>query len=431
MNRDHTKKYKKYTNYQLLNISRWATVILSILIFLLATISYSEGNHATQATSDQQPRAKGPHGGRLLTKDNIAVEITMFERGMPPHFRVFLYENNKLIIPNNASLQITLKRFSGEKNFISFKPIGEFLQSVEVINEPHSFDVNVILHYNSKTYSWSYSSYEGRITIEPEVAAAAGIKVKIAGGMTLEKKLTVIGKISPNRDTLAKIIPRYAGIIKNLTKSLGESVRQGEVLAVIESNENLQNYTVASPISGTVVRKQATIGELATGNQPIYEIANLDTVWIDLTLYRKDVALVKKGMKVTVIGDEGIPRVMSKISYVSPFGIENSQTTFARVILPNNKQQWLPGMYVKASITLAEKTVKVAVPRTALQHWRDWDVVFVQKGNQYEIAIVEIGEQDNDWLEIRSGLKPGQAYVAENSFFLKADLGKAGASHDH
>ncbi len=73
----------------------------------------------------------------------------------------------------------------------------------------------------------------------------------------------------------------------------------------------------------------------------------------------------------------------------------------------------------------------VAVPHTALQHMRDSDVVFVQQGDFLEAAPVVLGTEDEQWVEIISGLEPGQRYVSKNSFFLKAEIGKEGASHDH
>lgn len=405
--------------------------IVSSTGFFPGILAAEEGHHNIGHELHEEVEGKGPHGGRLLSKDNLTMEITMFERNMPPHFRVFLYQDNQPVKPTHALLQMTLKRFNREVNHITFVPVEHYLQSVEVINEPHSFDVNVILNLNEKTYSWNYSSYEGRVIINPEVVKAANIKVAKASGAQLEKKLEVIGKIVPNRETSAPIYPRYSGLIKSMTKQLGDNVKKDEPLAVIESNESLQAYTIFSPITGTIVKKQATVGELAKGDTPIYEIANLDTVWSDLMLYRKEFLRVKKGMKVIVVGDEGKPQATSQISYISPLGIEDSQTTLARVILPNVPQLWLPGMYVNASIIVAEKTVAIAVPHSALQRWRDWDVIFVQKGNQFEAAPVEIGEQDDNWVEILSGLKPGDTYVTENSFFLKADLEKSGATHDH
>lgn len=276
---------------------------------------------------------------------------------------------------------------------------------------------------------WAHETHH--VTLDPQVLSSAHIKIAVAGGAVLTKELQVVGKIAANRDTLASVYPRYSGIIKKLAKNLGDEVVQGEPLVTIESNDTLQSYTINAPISGTIVQKQGTNGELAKGDKPIYEIANLNDVWADLTLYRKDLALVKKGMRVVVTGDDGAPCSENTITYISPLGIEDSQTTFARALLSNIKQQWVPGMYVNGIIIIKEKDVRVAVPPAALQKINGLYVVFVQEGNEYKAVPVEVGDKSHKWIEIIKGLEPGQRYVRENSFLLKAELGKEGAAHEH
>ena len=73
----------------------------------------------------------------------------------------------------------------------------------------------------------------------------------------------------------------------------------------------------------------------------------------------------------------------------------------------------------------------VAVRADAIQTLRDWNVVFLQDGEVYQAQPVELGRRDAQWVEILSGIEPGRRYVARNSFVLKADVGKSGASHDH
>lgn len=298
---------------------------------------------------------KGPQGGRLLKKGQLEMELLLFERAMAPHFRAYFYENGKSIPADQMELTIELTRFNNRKESISFIPIGNFLQSRQVIKEPHSFDLAIKLSWQGKQYNWHYSDYEGRARIEPELLKAAEIEVAAAGEETIRTRLKVYGKIVPNRDTLAPIYARYPGIIKSLGKNLGEDVQKGEVLATIESNESLQEYSITAPITGTVVQKYATNGELAQNTKPIYEIANLANVWADFTLYRKEAPLVKAGMQVIVSGDEGKPSSVSTITYISPLGIEDSQTTLARAVLPNQNRVWLPGMYVNGDIIINEK----------------------------------------------------------------------------
>lgn len=405
--------------------------IFALIVFLVSfSIISGCSSDAPKEEGKEEQIEKGAQGGRLLKKDNISLELVLFSQGMPSHFRAYVYQNNQRIDLKDATLTIELTRFNQKKENITFVLDGGFLQSNQVIREPHSFDVAAKLTLSGQNYSWNYSSYEGRVELLPPTLKAADIEVTTATSQTIKTQLKVVGKIVPNRDTMAPIYARYAGIIQTMKKNLGENITKGEALVTIESNESLQNYTINAPITGTIVQKYATNGELAQATKPIYDVANLNDVWADFTLYRKDAPLVKQGMAVRVTGDEGKPDSTSTISYISPLGIEDSQTTLARAILPNQNRLWLPGMYVNGEIIIKEITAPVAVRLSALQRIGEEDVVFVQQGDFFEATPVKLGQQDNQWAEVLSGLDAGQKYVTKNSFFIKAELGKEGASHD-
>jgi cobalt-zinc-cadmium efflux system membrane fusion protein len=88
-------------------------------------------------------------------------------------------------------------------------------------------------------------------------------------------------------------------------------------------------------------------------------------------------------------------------------------------------------LFVRGEIEVNRIDAPVTVKRSAVQTFRDWQVVFRNRESLYEIAIVELGLVDGEFVQVLSGLSPGESYVSENSFVVKADIGKAGASHDH
>ncbi|KTD47316.1 HelB protein [Legionella rubrilucens] len=404
---------------------------ISLAMLTLLASSPLAAHGEIEAARGHEAIKTGPHGGKLLRHGSLSVEITMFEKNSPPHWRVYVADSKEAIKPRQVQLKMTLKRFNGREETIDFIPMEDFLQSRQAIDEPHSFDVHVLLTYQGQQYQWQYADYEGRLTLSDDMMKAVGIKTAIAKGRLIGRQLIVVGKIAANRDAMAPIYPRYAGIVQSVHKNLGDEVKKGDTLAIVESNESLQDYTITAPISGTIVKKAVTMGEMVKIDNPIFEIANLDSVWADLTLYRKEAPLVKKGMKVIVSSDGGKPRMVSEISYISPLGIEDSQTVLARAVLANADMQWLPGMYVNAQITVSTRQAAVAVPLKAIQCWHDQSVVFVKRGNQFEATPVKLGDKNNQWAEILAGLEPGDEYVVQNSFFLKADLDKSGFGHEH
>lgn len=291
------------------------------------------------------------------------------------------------------------------------------------------FNFNLFAVLIISLFSTCYSHENNEISLTPESIKQNGIEFSKAGPQKINKQLEVVGKVTTNRDSMAYIYPRFAGVVKSLKKNLGDTVLASEVLAVVESNESLQTYELTSPIAGTIVKKNAIQGELVKEDKPIYEIANLDTVWVDLSIYCKDALCVKTGQPV-VISLSNKLRQESTISYVAPIGIEDNQTMLARVVLSNVDKKWVPGMYVDAAISIEQKEVPVAVTRGAVQKINNVPVVFTQVSNHFKPVPVQLGLVDKNFVEILSGLQVGQTYVSANSFLFKAELGKGDADQD-
>ena len=119
------------------------------------------------------------------------------------------------------------------------------------------------------------------------------------------------------------------------------------------------------------------------------------------------------------------------IDRILPGTATASQSTVARATIANADGQWRPGSAVKARITVDLQPTSLVVPLAALQKFRDWDVVFIRVGDDYEVRPVTLGKRDATRVEILDGLKAGDQVVIEQSYLVKADIEKSGASHDH
>lgn len=263
----------------------------------------------------------------------------------------------------------------------------------------------------------------------------AQIRIEEAGPATIKTMVAVYGKVAANEEALARVVPRFPGIVKTVKKRLGDHVERGEVLAQVESNESLKIYDVTSELAGTVVQKDITLGELVKDDKTIFTVANLETVWIDLSIFRQDFGSLTVGAPVEFHTGEGHvsgqQHIKAKVDYISPFGSEGAQTMLARSVVPNPKGDLRPGLYVDGEVVTGQVEVAVAVENGALQHMEGKTVVFVAEGNVFEPREVELGTKDNERVEIISGVLPGEKYAAANSFILKAELGKGEAEHEH
>jgi cobalt-zinc-cadmium efflux system membrane fusion protein len=373
--------------------------------------------------------AMGPNGGRLLTDGELNVELAIFESGVEPEYHAWVTEGGVQLAPSAVSLTVELARLGGRVDVIDFTPQAEFLRGNQVVAEPHSFDVTVIARHNGEEHRFEYASYEGRTTIAAEVARDAGIGTATAGPGMIADALVLYGAIGPDTTRIRQVHARFPGVIRTVARNIGDTVRAGETLATVESNESLQTYAVTAPIAGTVTQRHAAPGE-QTDAESLFEIADFSSVWAELDVFSRDRPRLSQGLPVSISTDNGL-LASGTVDYLAPVGNRASQSLTARVVLDNADGRWTPGLFVEGRVTIATTPVALAVPLSALQRFRDFDVVFAQVGETYEVRMLTLGRRDEENVEVLGGLEPGTTFVTENSYLIKADIEKSGASHDH
>ena len=413
----------------------WLPLLLGLLLTL--TLTACDEMHSDHAMSSHDAHGdeghieieKGEHNGRLFHDKTFTLELAIFETGVPPEFRAWASENGKALPPEDIELNITLTRLGGKVDDIKFKKQGDSLRGDTTIYEPHSFFVNINATHNGVTHSWEYDNYEGRTKIEKDVAEALEIKTEIADAVIMKKSIPVYGRISENSELTRKITARFDGTIQSITASEGKRVKKGQSLATVESNESLQIITITSPINGTITHRDANIGEQTNGRQ-LFTIVNTESVWADLSVFPTDLPKVEIGSVVTIVDSTSGHTTKGKISQINLIA-NPDQSVNVRVVLENKKGLLRPGRHISADITTGEHKANLAVKRSGLQAFRDFTVVYAKIGDEYEVRMLELGLLAGEWAEVLGGIEPGARYVSENSYVIKADIEKSGASHDH
>jgi len=496
-----------------MNVKNWLSIAAVVLVgivlgfFILRLEPAGTEEHEAQSEQEETLMAKGPHGGRLLTQDGFEVEITVYERGVPPHFRIYTFEKGKPVDPAEVKLRVQLERLGAQPETVNFRKQKDFLRGEQIIVEPHSFKVSVAAERQGQAYQWAYEQSEGRVRMDDAMTKNAGIKLETAGPAKIRSTLQLQGEIEFNQDRVAHVVPRLDGVVVQSAKNLGDQVKKGELLAVLESRtladlksehlatqtrldlargtferekrlwedqisaqqdylasrqalaeaeiahrnaeqkllalglthaavmrggpNGLTRYEIRALIDGVVTEKHLAIGEAVKEDASIFTIADLSTVWAEITIYPKDLTSVKLGQKVTVRASALNAEVEGRVSYVGSLIGEQTRSAKARVTLLNPERSWRPGLFVTVDLVQDETEVPVAVSAQAIQTYRDWKVVFGRFGEFFEARPVELGRSDGRWVEVVKGLSVGERYAATNSFVLKAELGKSGATHDH
>ncbi len=398
-------------------------------IILLVLICAPWHTSAAENSEDGDSAPEGPHGGRLLSQDTFALEITIFDTGVPPEMRIYAFEDGAPIDPGLVDVQVRLDRLGVEVDVLSFNSELDYLVGDVVVREPHSFDVSVSASYDGRSSSWRYESHEGRTTVSPRMQAAAGLVIERAGPATLQFSRTLFGVIAPREEALYAVDAPYPGIVEDLHVKPGTVVERGQLLATVRNSATLETYTILSPAAGEVTAIMAKRGG-RVDRSPLMEIADLSSVWVELSAFPEDVEALELGQDLAVYDLHGDLLSESEIEYVAPV-MTGGHIARARATLSNEQGHWRPGMHVKADIQTGSATVPLAVSREALQEFRDMPVVFARYGDTFEVRMLELGLADQRYVEVIGGIAAGTEYVSRNSFVIKADVLKDGASHDH
>jgi cobalt-zinc-cadmium efflux system membrane fusion protein len=408
----------------------------SAVLLLLSVTLAACGQGAPKAPDAEAHKAaaaeyeRGPHRGRLLRDGDFALEITLYEEGPAPLFRLYAYRDDKPIDPKGVQVSIALTRLGSKVERFTFVPEADYLTSPAIVHEPHSFDVSVSATHAGKAHKWAYSSYEGRTTISADAARAGGVTTEKAGSAVLGESLPINGRVEITPEGQADVIARYPGRVVSLNAELGQRVKRGQVLARVESSESLQTYSVTAPISGVIVKKNVTAGGI-TGNEPILVVADPNRLHAEFFLYPRDAERVRVGQAVDVVSLAGDHRYSGRIEAILPTADLTNQTLIAHVDLPGAGEAWRPGLGVKGTVSVGATAAPLAVRTKAIQPFRDFEVVYAKVGNTYEVRMLEIGRRTPEWTEVLGGLEPGTEYVVDGAFLIRADIEKSGASHDH
>jgi len=243
---------------------------------------------------------------------------------------------------------------------------------------------------------------------------------------TLSLTSRTFGRIVHDPASLSHIRARFEGIVKRITVNIGDYVKKGDILVIIESNKSLNQYSIVSPLSGKIIARHANDGEFTDG-QVLLSVANYTQAVAQLAIFPKLRPRITANMEVILSLDE--LQQESSISHISS-SLDNKPYSIAYVNVDNGSGYWPLGSMIQGDIQIGFQEVELVLPKSSIQELDGQTIVFVQEGERFYPRQVEIGRKDSRLVEIVKGIQIGQQVVVENSYVLKADLLKMEAGDD-
>ena len=299
--------------------------------------------------------------------------------------------------------------------------------------------------------------------------------IRVGGGGEAENTLTLSGKIQLNEEANAVQVAYFEGRIESLNVSFtGESVNRGQLLATIYSPELVaaqqelltaakmketqpalynavrnklklwklsdaqinaieeagqvkENFPVFATVSGTVTEKLVQEGDYVEQGQPLFKLANLNSVWAVFDAYENQISGLEEGQKIMVTTNAYPDKELeATISFIDPVLNTASRTLRLRAVLDNENENLKPGMFVKAKLernTGQENESTLSIPKTAVMWTGERSLVYVKTSGDepvFEMREIELGATLGDTYEVLSGLEAGEEIVTNGTFTVDA-----------
>lgn len=263
-----------------MNMSAFFFMVYLSLTLVISPAAFASGeHHDDEAEHAHSEAAKGPHGGRLLTQDDLALEVTIYETEVEPEFRLYLYKNGEPVKTTALKLQVRLQRLGEPAELVQFSPELDYWLGDTLVREPHSFAVQIDASYQGKNYQWQYDSFEGRTTLSARSVEKAGIKLEQTRPGQIHTQLHLFGVVAPVPEQQVQVGAAYAGIVQQIAVKVGDKVTKGQMVASVQNPNSLKNYAIFAPLSGEVTASYVSVGSKVS-EQPLLEISDFSSVYV-------------------------------------------------------------------------------------------------------------------------------------------------------
>ncbi|MBI2809734.1 MAG: efflux RND transporter periplasmic adaptor subunit [Candidatus Melainabacteria bacterium] len=396
--------------------------LTNISLILLSTMFLHGCEHHAQSSEVARPETKATNASSVVLNQKAA-ELSGIKSSLivsePGNAEIKTTGEIKAAEPNvfHISCMVTGRVIADKAN------LGDYIKAGQVLAQVQNPEVTKVagdfmhqLHQNE---------------VEQKQAQA---KLLLAE-KTLDR-LTQLNKegIAPQKDVLmaqnAKdmIVIELQGLkehvihinseTKALLKQYGVQLSEAEDIRHMPSSSPLR-----SPKAGVIIEKSITLGDVVDTTKPLYVVADLSTVWLDINVFDKDIGKVQIG-QTAVFRSDSLPgrAITGHVSYIQPQAGDN-KTFVARAILPNPTSVLKPGMFGQVDIVTKNVSRGAYVPDSALQQYNNESFVFIDRGNgNYLKRTILLGQRIMDGYLVKSGLSVGERVVTSGALTLKAEM---------
>ncbi|MFJ5348520.1 efflux RND transporter periplasmic adaptor subunit [Pectobacterium parvum] len=310
---------------------------------------------------------------------------------------------------------------------------------------------------------------DGGVIVSARQQQNLGVRTTRAEMRELTDRATGYGTVALNERGLHTLVAPSGGIVEKLTvNALQQQVKKGETLATLwnptwaaaqreylaiqqlgddiltqsarqrlallfmpeaiirqveRSGKPQDRIAITAPEDGYVNKLEVRQGMQLSPAQPLFELASLNPVWVDVDYPEAQAAQLTIGSDISATSRAWPDKTFhGKVSELLPILDSTTRTLKARVVLDNPQQQLKPGMYLTVQLSHAQAQPRLAIPQEALLVSGSQNRVLLSDGNGYFTPRnVTAGATLGDWVEIIDGLKAGDNVVTSGQFLIDSE----------
>ncbi|MFZ1322232.1 MAG: efflux RND transporter periplasmic adaptor subunit [Ignavibacteria bacterium] len=451
-------KLSKSILSNILNKSYKVLILFRVILMLIVALQGCNSNETDPAgQEDNHENESTEHKDKVsLTEDHIRVMDIKFSKFEPRNINGYIKVNGEIMMDQDNESRVG-SIISGRVKKIFVKE-GSYVragQTLAVIENPDLINVQVDYINAKNDYEFAKQEYDRQKKLSSDNIGSkknfaeieSNYKRSLANYRSLEEKLSGY-KISKSRfDNI------YTDTIADLQR----------------------NYSVTAPISGNIVARMVTIGQYIEPSVDMFQIVNTSTVYVDLSIFEKDLGNVKIGQKVVIeTGSKPDENYEGKVSFVNKIFNDRDRTVKVRVVINNRSQELYPFMFVSAKIYVTGGEA-LSVPVSSIETDGEINYIFLktdekkvidehdehekddehvhsdgekehsksehsneghteESGIVFKKVIVNTGITDGTFVEIIpvSEMNVGDEVVSKGTFYLKSELSKGElGEHNH
>lgn len=259
----------------------------------------------------------------------------------------------------------------------------------------------------------------GPVQLSAAQQKAVALQVASASFRPLSTELNLNGEIQllPNRQ--ADVSLRISGQVKALYANLGETVRAGQRLALVQSRlvgDPPPSVTINAPTSGVIDARNAVVGQAVEPNTVLFHISDRSQVIVVARVYEEDIGKIRAGQAARVrVLSEPKQVFTGKLTLIDPNLDPLNRTVKVWIQLANPQGLLKPNMFARASVILRANKAALTIPNSAIIEANGEKFVFVREGGKFNRVELSLGARDDEYSEITDGLVPGDEVVTQGN----------------